>query len=68
MLIIKTKWLFLLLVFGLVFFGLGCMSDLVTVEGFGANVFFPGLTGWFERIWPEEEGVSIGKGDCAGSF
>ena len=41
----KTKWIILLLVLGLLFFGLGCMADSVAVEGIGAVAFFPGLTG-----------------------
>lgn len=53
----KTKWIFLLLVFGLLFFGLGCMGDSVAVEGIGAIAFFPGLIGLFEKIWPEGEGA-----------
>lgn len=52
--IMKTKWIILLLVFGLLFFGLGCMVDSVAVEGIGAIVFFPGLIGLLEKIWPEE--------------
>ena len=50
----KTKWIILLLVFGLLFFGLGCMADSVAVEGIGAVAFFPGLIGLLEKIWPEE--------------
>ena len=53
----KTKWIILLLVLGLLFFGLGCMVDSFAVEGFGAIVLFPGLIGLFEKIWPEEEGA-----------
>ncbi len=49
----KTKWIILLLVLGLLFFGLGCMVDSVAVEWIGAVAFFPGLTGVMERIWPE---------------
>ena len=52
--IMKTKWIILSLVFGLLFFGLGCMADSVAVEGIGAIVFFPGLIGLLEKIWPEE--------------
>ena len=47
----KTKWIILLLVFGLLFFGLGCLADSVAVEGIGAVAFFPGLIGLLERIW-----------------
>ena len=50
----KTKWIILSLVFGLLFFGLGCMADSVAVEGIGAFAFFPGLIGLLEKIWPEE--------------
>ncbi len=55
--IMKTKWIILSLVFGLLFFGLGCKADSVAVEGIGAVAFFPGLTGAMERIWKEGEGV-----------
>ena len=50
----KTKWIILSLVFGLLFFGLGCMGDSVAVEGIGAVALFPGLIGLLEKIWPEE--------------
>lgn len=50
----KTKWVILLLVLGLLFFGLGCLADSVAVEGIGAVALFPGLTGVMERIWKEE--------------
>ena len=53
----KTKWIILLLVFGLLFFGLGCLADSVAVEGIGAVALFPGLAGGMERIWKEGEGV-----------
>ena len=55
----KTKWMVLLLVLGLLFFGLGCLADSVAVEGIGAVVFFPGLIGLLERIWPEGEGAEV---------
>ena len=55
--IMKTKWIILSLVFGLLFFGLGCMADSVAVEGIGAVAFFPGLIGLLEKIWPEGEGA-----------
>ena len=48
----KNWWIFSLLL-GLLFFALGCLVDSVPVEGIGAVVFFPGLTGLLERIWPE---------------
>lgn len=50
----KNKWIILSLVFGLLFFALGCLVDLFAVEGFGAIVLFPGLIGLLEKIWPEE--------------
>lgn len=53
----KTKWMLLLLVCGLLFFALGCMVDSVPVEGIGAVAFFPGLTGLLEKVWPEGEGA-----------
>lgn len=53
----KIKWAILLLVFGLLFFGLGCMGDSVAIEGIGAVAFFPGLTGVMERVWKEGEGA-----------
>ena len=53
----KTKWVILLLVLGLLFFGLGCLADSVAVEGIGAVALFPGLTGAMERIWKEGEGA-----------
>ena len=53
----KIKWVILLLVSGLLFFGLGCMADSVAIEGIGAIAFFPGLTGMLEKVWPEGEGV-----------
>ena len=49
----KARWIILLLVLGLLFFGLGCMVDSVAVEGIGAVAFFPGLTGVMEKIWVE---------------
>ena len=53
----KTKWIILSLVLGLLFFGLGCLADSVAVEGIGTIVFFPGLIGLLEKIWPEGEGA-----------
>ncbi len=55
----KTKWIILSLVFGLLFFGLGCMGDSVAVEGISAVTFFSELIGLLEKILPEEEG-SVG--------
>lgn len=49
--------MFLLLVLGLLFFGLGCLADSVAVEGYGAVALFPGLTGAMEKVWPEGEGA-----------
>ena len=54
----KTKWIILSLVFGLLFFGLGCMADSVAIEGIGAVAFFP----WAYRPAGEDlaGGVVIG--------
>ena len=40
------------LLFGILFFALGCYVDAVTVEAFGAAFIFAGLIGLFEKIWP----------------
>ena len=53
----KTIWMILSLVFGLLFFSLGCMNGADKVQYFGAILLFVGLIGLFEKIWPEEEGV-----------
>ena len=65
----KIKWGILLLVSGLLFFGLGCMVDSVAVEGIGAVAFFPGLTGGDgEGLEGGGRRCSIGRGDCGGEF
>lgn len=50
----RTIWIIVLLVLGLLFFWLGCMNGVDTVQYFGAALLFVGLLGLFERIWPEE--------------
>lgn len=50
----KTIWMILSLLFGILIFALGCLVDVVAVEAFGAVFIFVGLIGWFEKIWPEE--------------
>lgn len=51
----KTIWILLSLVFGILFFFIGCVVDVLIVELFGAIVMFPGLIGLLEKLWPEEE-------------
>lgn len=50
----KTIWVILSLLFGILFFALGCLVDAVAVEAFGAAFIFVGLIGLFGKIWPEE--------------
>ena len=50
----KTIWILLSLVFGVLFFFLGCAMDSTMIEGFGAIVLVPGLIGLLEKLWPEE--------------
>ena len=50
----KPIWILLSLVFGILFFFLGCMVDSSMVQGFGAVVLLPGLIGLLEKLWPEE--------------
>lgn len=51
----KTIWSLFSLVFGILFFFIGCVVDVLIVELFGAIVMFPGLIGLLEKLWPEEE-------------
>ena len=51
----KTIWILLSLVFGVLFFFLGAAMDSTMIEGFGAIVLVPGLIGLLEKLWPEEE-------------
>ena len=53
----KTIWMILSLVLGLLFFALGCLRDSNTIQYFGAIVLLPGLIGLMDKIWPEEEDV-----------
>ncbi len=50
----KAVWMPLSLVFGVLFFFLGCAMDSTMIEGFGAIVLVSGLIGLLERLWPEE--------------
>ena len=50
----KAIWILLSLVFGVLFFFLGCAMDSTMIEGFGAIVLVPGLIGLLEKLWPEE--------------
>ena len=49
----KAIWIVLSLVFGLLFFALGCMKGADTIQYFGVVVLLPGLIGLLEKIWPE---------------
>ena len=51
----KPIWILLTLVFGVLFFFLGCVVDVLVIEVFGAIVLVPGLIGLLEKLWPEEE-------------
>ena len=51
----KAIWILLSLVFGVLFFFIGCLVDALVIELFGAIVLVPGLIGLLERLWPEEE-------------
>jgi len=50
----KTIWIVLALVFGALFFWLGCLVGADPVQYFGAACLFVGLIGLFEKFWPEE--------------
>ncbi len=50
----KTIWIVLTLVIGLLFFGRGCLAGADSVQYFGAALLFVGLIGLFERIWSEK--------------
>ena len=54
----KAIWMILSLVFGLLFFALGCSLRADTIQYFGVLVMIPGLIGLCDAIWPEkaEEG------------
>ena len=49
----KTVWIILSLVFGLLFFALGCSSGADIIQYFGAIVLIPGLFGFVDKLWPE---------------
>ena len=49
----KAIWIILSLVFGLLFFVLGCMAHADMIQYFGAIVLIPGLIGFLEKLWPE---------------
>lgn len=50
----KFWWIFALL-FGILFFALGCLSAADMIQYFGAALVFAGLIGLLEKIWPEGE-------------
>ena len=51
----KAIWILLSLVFGVLFFFLGCLKGADMIQYFGAIVMLPGLIGLLEKLWPEEE-------------
>ena len=53
----KAIWIILSLVFGLLFFALGCSLRADIVEYFGVLVMIPGLIGLCDALWPEKEGA-----------
>ena len=53
----KTIWMILSLVFGLLFFAVGCALHVDVVEYFGVIVLIPGLIGLCDALWPEKEGA-----------
>ena len=55
LLIMKAIWMILSLVFGLLFFALGCSVDIDAIQYVGVLVMIPGLIGLCDAIWPEKE-------------
>ncbi len=55
----KTKWMILSLLAGVLFFALGCYSGADPVQYFGAAFLFVGLIGLFEKIWPEKDEEAV---------
>lgn len=53
----RITWIILSLVFGLLFFALGCAVDSTIAEGLGACLLLAGVVPLMERVWPEEVGV-----------
>jgi hypothetical protein len=54
----KAIWIILSLVFGLLFFAVGCtLPKAEVIQYFGALVMIPGLIGLCDAIWPEKEGA-----------
>ena len=51
----KAIWMILSLVFGLLFFALGCSMGADIVQYFGVLVMIPGLIGFCDALWPEKE-------------
>lgn len=50
----KAIWILLSLLFGALFFFVGCAVDVLVIEFFGAIVLLLGLIGLLEKLWPEE--------------
>ena len=53
----KKFWWILSLLFGILFFALGCVAGVDVEQYLGAILIFPGLVGLLDKIWPEEEKV-----------
>ena len=51
----KPIYVVLFLLFGILFFALGCMADSIIIEGFGACLLFVGVVPVLGKIWPEPE-------------
>ena len=51
----KAIWMILSLVFGLLFFWVGCSLRADTIQYFGVLVMIPGLIGFCDALWPEKE-------------
>lgn len=50
----KTVWMILSLVLGLLFFALGCVVGADMIQYFGAIVLIPGLIGLCDTLWPDK--------------
>ncbi len=55
----KTKWMILSLLAGILFFAWGCYSGADPVQYFGAIFLFIGLIGLCEKIWPEKDEEAV---------
>ena len=58
----KKFWWILSLLFGILFFALGCVAGVDVAQYLGAILIFPGLVGLLDKIWPEEVEVQYWSG------